>query len=222
MPTKKYKKYGRGRKRRYYRKRKRRYNTMISTRAPVTRQYLTKLKYSTLININPTSGLVGTHTFSMNGIHDPDISGSGHRPMGSSQLSGLYDHYTVIGSKITAAFMPASGEYVVCGIMIDDSNTFATGFDGVCEQSESNFTVAVGGEPVRRVTRKLNPLKYLGKRLTDSEVQGEFGVANPSEGVYAHVFVKGKNASVDISGVDVLVNIEYIVMCREPKELAES
>lgn len=86
-------------------KRKRTYGSSnqysLSLVSPLPTKYTTKLVYSEEIAINAGAGTTGQYVFSMNGMWDPDISGVGHQPRGFDQLLAMYDHFVVIGSKIT-------------------------------------------------------------------------------------------------------------------------
>lgn len=67
-----------------------------------------RLRYVTEININPTSNSIGAHFFRANSLFNPDVSAGGHQPLGFDQIALSYDHYTVLGSKITVRAMKST------------------------------------------------------------------------------------------------------------------
>jgi len=47
------------------------------------------------------SGVIAQYAFTANGIYDPNITGTGHQPLGFDTMMTYYDQYTVLNSKIT-------------------------------------------------------------------------------------------------------------------------
>lgn len=219
--------YKRKRKKTYNRRKRRsNYNGMVSNRAPIPRTFTTKMKYSTIIQLNPGVGAPAYHTFSANSIYDPDVTGTGHQPKGFDELTALFDHYCVLGSKLSATYIPTDGETVVGGVTMDDSLVFLAQFDGVQEAPECVWRVVTPGGGPRRITRKINPLKFLHKNEKDSEVNGIMGNlgtgASPTEQVYYQVWAKGRNGSADPQPIDVLIDMEFVCRLKEPRELGQS
>ena len=74
--------------------------------------------YEAGINVTATTGLAGNHFFSANGCFDPNVTGTGHQPMGFDQMMLFYEQYTVVRSKISigmlsgGAVAPRSGVYL--------------------------------------------------------------------------------------------------------------
>ncbi len=58
------------------------------------------LRYEESIAFTGTSGAVAAYVFTANGLFDPNITGTGHQPMGFDQMMLFYEHYTVIKSRI--------------------------------------------------------------------------------------------------------------------------
>lgn len=63
-----------------------------------------KLVYTTNVSVASVAGVPQFYTFAGNSLYDPDITGTGHQPMGFDQWQGFYNKYTVYGSKIRATF----------------------------------------------------------------------------------------------------------------------
>lgn len=61
----------------------------------------TKLKYSEILIFTSTAGAITDNIYSQNDLFDPNVTGTGHQPMGFDQLAVLYNRYRVFGSKVT-------------------------------------------------------------------------------------------------------------------------
>jgi hypothetical protein len=102
----------RGRKRRSS---ARNYNTLVSVNKnnPLPNNFVTKLRYHDSVPINAANGTVAGHVFRANSPYDPDYTASGHQPRYFDQIMPLYDHYQVLGSKITVKFINNSNDHIV-------------------------------------------------------------------------------------------------------------
>lgn len=225
MPRKyvpKTKKY-RSRPRRNYRKR----NMLSFTKAPMPNQFATKLRYQEAVSINPGIGVAGVHVFSSNGLFDPNITGTGHQPRGFDQLMAMYDHYTVIGAKITCDFVEGASYDNHVWIAIKDSATVHANPTDYLEGRNVISRIlphsGTGQSSVRTLTKTFSTRKFLGrsKVLADSELKGS-SVANPTEQAYFHIGIAVVNSSADESTQSVNVRIEYLVVFSEPKQPSQS
>lgn len=185
-----------------------------------TKQYA-NFRYHDQITLTPGTGTSAVHVFSANGLYDPDISGVGHQPRGFDQVMALYDHFVVLGAKITLQF--ASGGVSganVCGVRVADSATVSTSNDYNMESGNSVYgvqPVSTGGSPLR-LTMQVNPNKFLGRSspLSDPELKGST-IANPTEQAFFHVFAFMGDAAGTPSTEYCSVIIEYSAMLLEPK-----
>ncbi len=217
--------------RRRNRRSKRRSNTALAfRRAPLPTKFTTKLKYVEEISLNPPAGgVMLAHYFSANGLFDPNVTGTGHQPMGFDQLMLFYDHYTVIGAKINVrAKNDDPSINCVFGVDITDTNTSLSTFNisRYLENGRKNWrylgydtTSANSGN----ITYKVNPAKYLGRSnpLSEPQLKGS-ATTNPAEEAFFQIAV-GSPQSRDGTFVDMVVSIEYLVVFTEPKSnLAQS
>lgn len=183
----------------------------------------TKLKcsmvYATNVSLNiPAIGAAANHVFSANGLFDPDITGVGHQPRGFDQLMTLYDHYVVIGSKITVFVQPVgTTSATVWGIVLKDDSTTTNNADNLLEESFVSYKMAApGSEPVALVQQFNNNFLGYSKPLGVEELEG-ISTSNPSEQAYYHVFGYSPSAT-DEASVSIQVRIEYQVMLIEPNQ----
>lgn len=183
----------------------------------------TKLKcsmvYATNVSINiPAIGAAANHVFSANGLFDPDITGVGHQPRGFDQLMTMYDHYVVIGSKITVFVQPVGTSVsTVWGIVLKDDSTTTNNADNLLEEAFVSYKMAApGSEPVALVQQFNNNFLGYSKPLGVTELEG-IATSNPTEQAYYHVFGYSPSAT-DEASVAVQVRIEYQVMLIEPNQ----
>ena len=207
-------------RRRTWKKKRLTGNSSFSNRAPVATKMLTRMKYHDAISVNPGIGNVGAHVFSANGLYDPDITGVGHQPRGLDQILALYDHFVALGSKIHLKIDNSdNASSIVVGIAVLDTATASASVDYYMESGYVKSVICPGGnEGARTLSLKVNPNKFLGRShpMSDSQLKGSSS-ANPTEGVYFHVFAFAPDTAIDAGDVNLSVDIEYAVAFIEPK-----
>lgn len=189
---------------------------------PLPRRFKTTMRYVETVALNPPTAALATYIFSANGVFDPNITGGGHQPRGWDQIIPMYDHATVIGSKILIQCASRdTGNGITCGVALRDSPTAEVGLADYVEQGNCAYkNVAAVGGPVTQVNYGVAPKKFLGLNAMDDLLRNTVS-SNPSEQCYWHVFA-GNSGGVDTGIVDVLVTIEYIMVFTEPKDLLAS
>lgn len=225
------------RRRRYFKRRRRRYIrggqrgrriVRVPRSAPMGRSYKTLLRYCELgIGLNPgAAGASAQHVFSCNGLYDPNITGTGHQPLGFDQLMQVYDHYTVIGAKINVQFQNVDATYAqLCTIHLQDNTGTSSDIRVLLENGNAIYTfvgTAGSGRETVALSLKCNPNKFLSrsKPLSDPDLKGTAS-ANPTEQCFFVITVAPPNAS-DTSTVYLAVTVEYTVVFHEPKQLSLS
>lgn len=210
-------------KRRYSRKKSQ--PKWLSKRAPVPTKFATKMRYYSTFSLNPGAGGVpSTYVFSANGVADPDVTGGGHQPRGFDQLMALYDHCTVVGSKITVrAAQITSNEPVILAVnMLDSTTTGNLNFHMENGYTKSKLLGANNSTEPATIIMSQNPNKYLGrsKPLSDPELKNS-STGNPTEQAFWHV-TAAPTSTADVSAVYGDALIEYSVVFHEPKNPAQS
>lgn len=139
MPPKRRTRRRRGTVRRKSRPRTGRRNAVTSMRssvAPVADSYFVKLNYTeTVLDVSTTSPF--THQWAMNDIFDPNVTGTGHQPMGHDQLALLYNKYKVFGCKFSIRFINETGTAAVVGWILKPNNTVSASMDVAQEKPYS-------------------------------------------------------------------------------------
>jgi len=197
-----------------------------------------KHRYNQIITLNPNTGTIGHNIFSANGMYDPDLTSSiyGHSVRGFDQWSSHYNHYTVIGSKITVRpcgpNTSTSSNAVACkyGIVLDDDASIFTGslYNTYTDMAESRF--AGGGRSLAKdlvnskgVTKTFSAKKFFkvaGGGVMQTLYRGDAS-HNPSEPACYGVWACSPQMD-DPVPVVMEVTIDYIAVWTEPKFLGES
>lgn len=227
MPKRKYaRSKKRGSRKRSYRKRYRRKRLTargVPSGMPTTR--IAKLRYCDTFALTSTSGVLISRVFGCNNIFDPDVTGGGHQPMGHDTWATLYNHYTVIGSKMMISVAPSSGNNSpgMVGIYITDGA--AVPYTSAAEFREARKGGMRSMDPNQKTVRmaaKFSPKKFFN--ITDmkdntTRVGAAIG-ANPLEQAYYNIWYQTLDASS--GGIYVNLTIDYLVVFGEPKDLSQS
>jgi hypothetical protein len=194
---------------------------------------ISKLQYCEGFSIGSgAAGNIGTYVFRANSIYDPNLTGGGHQPMGRDLLAGLYNHYTVLSSKIVAYFCPVDVTNAaipnILGIYLnEDSTTTATYAVNLIEQSKhcvwavrgANSFLNGDGKPTV-LRNSFNAASYFGLSdpLDDKSTVGAAQGANPTEDADYILFVQPAYGGTQTAAFTCIVQIEYEVAFTEPIE----
>ena len=209
--------YKASRKKRYRKKKQGPKRSLIPTKQKL------KFTYATQFSANSGVGTCDEYVFSANGLYDCDVSGTGHQAMLFDQYIGvLYNHYTVIGSKITVYFANTdTGHSQICGVRLSDRATEVTNSMQLLENEGGVYKLYgpnIGSGNSSPCTMKCNPPRYLSSSkgaLSNDQLRGD-QTANPSEQAYWHVFCMADDGVSDAGAVNCTVVIEYIAILTEP------
>lgn len=215
----------RRRTRKSYRKR----NLLSFSKAPIPNKFATKLRYQEAISVNPgAAGAAAVHVFSANGCYDPNVTGTGHQPRGFDQFMAMYDHFTVIGAKITANFIEGANNDTYCWVALKDSNSTSIDPNDYLEARNVVSTILPwsgtgGNNAIRTLSKKSSTRKFLGRShpMSDPELKGSAG-SNPTEQLYFHIGIAPVDSSVDEGSHFINVRIDYLVVFTEPKQPTQS
>ncbi len=177
-----------------------------------------RMKYHEQIVLNPGSGTSTGNVYNMSSIFDPNVTGVGHQPYGYDVFEDLYQHYVVLGCKITANFMSttnsASTGTGVVGLHIDTGTVGISVTDDLLESPDTWYkmlsTADAKGETT--VTSNWNPNTWFGYKLPNQGpgLGADFG-SNPTKSVNCHVFAGSIGSGNDLAIVNVNLTIEYFV-----------
>lgn len=222
MPRKTY------RKKRNVKRPRRKRKTLSLRRSPMGTSFATKLRYYDTVSVNPGVGSLAYHKFAANGLYDPDLTGTGHQPRGFDQLMVMYNHYLVVGSKITITVHNSDANIpIVCGVYTSVDNQTTTAPRDFMEQAGRRYTVlagdAQGGNNIKTLTAYASPKKMFNvANLKDNTNLRGYISANPTELLYYNLFAFSQNETSDPAACDFSVVIDYLVIFSEPNDLDAS
>lgn len=186
-----------------------------------------KLFYNESVAITTGAlGVAGVYVFSANGVYDPNISGTGHQPIGFDQMMLFYNHYTVLRSRIILTVRATTANYGGwASVAVKGTSTTVTAATQVVEDGFVVFAplgIPTSSLCVRKFEMVHDVGKFQGMKVTidNPDLSGD-AASNPSEQTYFHVSYWNDLDNTNIvAGVNVL--IEYDVVFREPRPLTQS
>lgn len=198
--------------------------------AGVGKSKIIKMKYCQQISLNPTAGAKVVNVFVANGMYDPDATGTGHQPLGFDQWMTFFDHYNVLGAKITMEYISDTGAPVTpCyfGILLSDDGVSVlakSNIEHLLESRQTTHKVGVGGDNAS--SKKLKAVKYFsskkffGRNPVQTDLKGS-SITNPSEKAFFECWAASVNGN-DPVYANFLVTIEYIAKLTEPHGFPQS
>lgn len=210
------------------RKRRRRGKNLIRTRAPLPTKFATKMRYNQSVVLSPTAASTpALHVFRANSLYDPDYTGIGHQPRGFDQLMALYDHFVVVGAKITVTFIGQNNNNsnFICGISLAADNPILGSRNDYMEYPNTSHAIVTNTAATtgKRTISKVFSNKFLGrsKPLSDSQLKGS-AAGNPEELAYFHVWAAKNDGAVADPTVECEIVIDYLAVLIEPKNPSQS
>lgn len=229
MPRKRTGKKKTNGKRRNYRRRgtrASRVNLMgYASGMPMVRR--TKHRYVANISITSSTGLLSFNLFRANSLFDPEYTNIGHQPMGFDQMAALYNHYCVIGSRITLKAMPNQATDVntaVFGVYISDDTTIPyTNYSGFMEAKRGTYKTLVNQRNQVSLSTNFSTKKFFNASdVKDIEYLWGTPGTNPAEEAYFCIWYQNLENPGETSTHNFLVTVDYIAEWKEPKDLAQS
>lgn len=226
MPKKNYRKK--------YRRRRRSRGLQLTRQigsAPVAKTQVTKLVFAEQIALDPGVGLVATASYNAGGCFDPRVNLGGAQPRGFDQWMAFYEHFVVLGSKMTVMFQttglqPSDGNGVVGIYLKANSSNQITTIPELIEQQNTVYKpIAPVGSYNSTVTlhKNYSAKRFLGRTsvMSDPALKGSIS-ADPTESAYYEICAGASAGSDNLGSVRCQVKIEYIVALIEPKPLSGS
>lgn len=202
-------------------------NEVISRSIPLFGPIAVKrLRYSTNFQLSSTAGAVTSYVLAVNGLYDPDITGTGHQPLGFDEMMLYYNHYTVQKCTVQCICKGVSSTKMTVGIRQDGSPTPITSIDRIVELGTGvvdYLELGSTSNATRRLALGFDIARIQGIRpaalTADTSLRGTSS-ANPTELTYCHVQVW--DAAAQTGSVNVDVVMDFIAVFTEPRDATSS
>lgn len=194
-----------------------------------------RMRYRDIITLDAGLAIPALYDFRANSVFDPDVALGGHQPMGFDQWATHYQHYTVIGSKIKVRPIANGGAdsvttpcYYGCVLAAQSSSISGLSVSALLEQRLGRHGVAgnfrqQGTTTQPWVKQYFSARKFFRNRNPTGQSQLSAQVTtNPSELAHFLIWCGGILASDDPSLLHFEVEIDYITVFWEPKQLGPS
>jgi len=188
--------------------------------------FRTRLVYSDAYGITGQGGVLTYYSWRANGVYDPDLTGTGHQPMGRDTYAALYNHCCVINSAVNLKFVSQDHTYASacpCGVLLHEDGTLsASSGTALIEQGASSWTVTSlrATTPVM-LGKTYDAKEWFGIKDIEDNMDriGSPVGSNPTE-IAAFSFWCQPGATTASGGLYLIVNIVYDVLWTEPTETA--
>jgi len=238
-----YKRRGYKLKKRTYRRKGARsntYKTSIQKSLAFSKSQIVKLRYIQQVQLNPaaTAGSVAWIYYSANSINSPNIGQSpnvsysaSHQPLGHDQWSTVYNHYLVLGSKMSVQLIPNNSvsPFLAGGLatlMLQDTATSIIVASTVMESGRATYkNIAPNGTGPYRLRKSCSVKKFFNVRNLKDNIDnyGSLFGSNPAEQAYYNLqFFPTDTTVTGVLGPMCLVTIDYVVLMTGPKDLSQS
>lgn len=173
------------------------------------------MTWTTKVQLSPSGGGYTTHHYRANGPYDPDTSLGGGTPRHWNYVTQGWKKYVVLGSKITAQFLPTSQQdTAIPGFFtIVRTHDTALTYTGIAElKSDGHRIISTGPtETTKRMAKTFSLQKTTGSRASaaDDEYQA-LTSGLPATQQYFHLVAGAIGSSVPTS-MFFLVTIDYII-----------
>lgn len=184
-----------------------------------------RLTYFDTATLTVTSGVMASYVFSVNGLYDPNITGTGHQPAGFDQMMVFFDHYVVTNAKATVNWLNQSNvASAQIALSLNSTNVPTSDYTIL---SESGFVVRdwlniLGtNDAIKTTALSCNVSKFQGvvKIRDDPELWGA-AASNPTEQSYFNL------SAYDIAGGSCVVRFEILIEFEawfiEPRKVTSS
>ncbi len=192
-----------------------------------------QLYYDSGLSIS-AGGAIAYYRFSANGMFDPDVTGTGHQPMGFDTMMEYFDQYVVTRSHITVRFVHSTGEVlpVICGLKLADDTAspsnqeFVENGLGRTGFFAGDASIVQGKYCQCQLSLDCDVMAYFGRHedekqfLNDVNMQGT-AAANPTEQVYFLIAIWNMNGAV-APEAKLEVKLTYDAVYFEPRKHAVS
>jgi hypothetical protein len=180
------------------------------------------LRYNTQLTLTaPSTSTITNYQFRLNSLYDPDLTSTGHQPMGYDQLTALYNQWVVTRCRVIVnAIMLTDPAYVSgsAGMLamygVANDSSVPTTPSQLIENHQPSYSTVSGFQNYCRLVRTFDLPRMFGLSQTqytaDDTFYGQIS-ANPSKNAYLNLayFTLGIPNSLSATfRVDVTIEFE--------------
>lgn len=187
---------------------------------------IANLRYSDTQTLTSSGSTLVGSIWRANSIHDPQQAIGGHRPMGTVTWAGLYNHYVVLGSKITCNFVSATSTGVApgtAGIYLNAIDSFPYTTAGAFIEAKRGSHKQMPVSTTRQISLRntFSTKKFFNVKDVKDNLNrlGAATNANPVEEAYYLIWFVTQTGTTTWYFT---VTIDYCVLFSEPKSLQPS
>jgi len=194
---------------------------------PFPQRKFCKMRYSDNVTITaPATNLSYEYIYSLNGLYDPDFTGTGHQPYGYDTCSLLYNNYIVRGIFINIEWYDPSADGVQVGYRIQGSSVGGATI-GALEESPLTMCTALNNTGIQKTHQRIyvRPWDAIGvtknQYLNDINANGAAVSANPTVQGYLRLFAVSTQSGA-ASTVKMKIELSYFTEFYNRVTLAQS
>lgn len=196
---------------------------------PIHREVTGQLYYERDVPLAPSGPNVVIYNFSANGAYDPNITSTGHQPMGFDQMISMYEQYTVLRSHIKVTFVQTTDDHFPVRVAVYlNPDTTNVSIPALVENGLLKTDVIVGVDgyhSVKTLELSCDVPKYFGRSrgevIADPNLSGT-AAANPTEQVYFTIAAWCFDTTSSGMSIYCDVTLSYDIHYWEPRKLPPS
>lgn len=200
-------------------------NGTVGKPMPFPTRMLAKLKYAETIVLQSAIVPILPYFFSANSLYDPNRSGTGHQPYGRDTYATIYNHYTVLNSKITVTYSQANGvlNAYTWGVSIEDDVSTTPTYDNWMERPNAKSVLLTmnAGAQQKPISKSWNRAERFPRDDTSLSLSSAMGTS-PAEEEFFMLVVQAQTSGTALGTIYMTVQIEYTAEFYELQDLGNS
>lgn len=206
-------------------------NDMVKQLSVFPNSKRTTLHYFEDIDLGIPGTAIASYAFAANGLYDPNITGTGHQPMGFDQLMVFYNHYCVLRAKVEVTIRVYSSEAkcgVAVGLAVQRTSSAVSTFSQLVEAGNMTYMHVAsipngGGPPPAHILHSVDVATFQGLPYpADDDTLRGTASANPAQIIYFVIYQTTPDSNTATLSTFASVHIEYDALFVEPKQPSQS
>jgi len=192
-----------------------------------------EMTYAEQFAIDAVADITSTYVFRANSLYDPNVTGTGHQPMGFDQMCEFYQKFTVTASSIELHVVYPSASQpnpALWGVIVSTDAGAPTGL-AVTDILEQKFSTRIRSagtisneQTLTNVERKKFSLrKFFGGKVQPCDPSYQCTAsADATNLAYYNVYCCSTVPLENPGSINFIAKIRYYVTCTDPIMLTQS